>query len=499
MASILIPPQIQFIDYNGEPLINGKVYTYEAGTTTPKLSWKDQDEISFNTNPVILDDSGRAEIWINGAYKIIINNADDELIYTADNVISYSDADFSGLTATIADLNTTAAEAEIFFNDQSPTLNDRSKIFLMNAASISLNVNLPSIVSLGTADSKYRITIKKIDKSNNLVSILPNGIQTIDGRNSYILYDYNDFVELIADGSNWNVISSQIRDTIITLSADFAVELGDNGRHFNCNTSSVTVNANLPSISTVAKGFTVSFKKIDIANSVIINADAPDLIDGNTEIVIGLENEAYTLKSDGTNWYIIGEFIAVGSSGFTTGDVKITFKTSQIGWVRMDDGSIGSALSGATTRANEDTKDLFILLYLSISDSWALVSGGRSGTTELDAINDFNANKTLTLPRSLGRVLGNYGNGTGLTNKEFGSYGGLEFVALTVKELPIHYHQYYRSPIYIADQDSGIDNMRNIESLQNSLNANDGVGNFANNDPHPNIQPSIFMNFLIKL
>lgn len=53
-----------------------------------------------------------------------------------------------------------------------------------------------------------------------------------------------------------------------------------------------------------------------------------------------------------------------GSTAFTTGDVKITFKSvPDPGWIIADDGSIGDSNSGATSRANADTINLFILFY----------------------------------------------------------------------------------------------------------------------------------------
>lgn len=497
MTSILIPPQIQFIDKNGKPLVGGRIYTYEAGTSTPKSTWEDQQKITLNDWPATLDDAGRAPVWIDGAYKVIITDKNDVEIYTADNVISYSDTDFTGLTATVDDLNTTGAIAEVFSSGQSPTLTDRSKVFLMDASSSSQNFNLPSITSLADAEDKYRITVKKIDKSNNYVDVNPNAPQKIDGRDRYRLYDYNDFIELIPDGSNWNIIASRIRGSIVTKTANFTVTLEDHGVHFNCDTTSGDIDVILPSVLTVAKGFPVSFKKIDaIANSVIITPDGSDLIDGNSELAIRSTNEGYTLKTDGFDWYILNEFIAVG---FTTGDVKITLKTSETGWVRMDDGTIGNAISGATTRANQDTKNLFVIVYLKVPDIWCPVSGGRSGVTENDAINDFNNGKTIVLPRSLGRAICNYGNGAGLTSRVMGEYVGLEEVALTVPQLPVHYHTYLRSYPDHSVGDMGAQNAHNRQISSLSENATDGISLFANNEAHLNMQPSIFMNFLMKL
>jgi hypothetical protein len=108
---------------------------------------------------------------------------------------------------------------------------------------------------------------------------------------------------------------------------------------------------------------------------------------------------------------------------WTTGDVKITLKTTaDSGWVMFDDGTIGSASSGATTRANADTEDLFTLLWTNTTDSNCAVSGGRSGS----AAADFAANKTIALPKLLGRELAVAGAGSGLTSRALAQALGSE-------------------------------------------------------------------------
>lgn len=88
MAKIAITPQIQFLNDSGNPLAAGKVYTYEAGTTTPLASYIDANETTQNSNPVILDSAGRANIWLGTTtrYKIVVKDSDDNTIYTVDDV-----------------------------------------------------------------------------------------------------------------------------------------------------------------------------------------------------------------------------------------------------------------------------------------------------------------------------------------------------------------------------------------------------------------------------
>jgi hypothetical protein len=97
-----------------------------------------------------------------------------------------------------------------------------------------------------------------------------------------------------------------------------------------------------------------------------------------------------------------------------TGDVKQSMLSSVPGgWVNMNDTSIGNVGSVATNRANKDTFQLYKTLWDGVSDVWAPVSGGRGASAQAD----FVANKVLTLPKALGRVLAgqNGGFGTSLT------------------------------------------------------------------------------------
>jgi len=96
------------------------------------------------------------------------------------------------------------------------------------------------------------------------------------------------------------------------------------------------------------------------------------------------------------------------TSVLATGDLKVKYGTGSLsGFVRANGLTIGSAVSGATERANADTQNLFVYLYN--ADPNLVVSGGRTS----NALNDFNANKTITLPDWRGRAiaaLGDMGN-----------------------------------------------------------------------------------------
>jgi hypothetical protein len=84
----------QFFDNNGNVLSGGKIYTYQAGTTTPLATYTSNSESAFHTNPIILDAAGRVpsggEIWLTlgVGYKFVLKTSAEVLIATYDNIPS---------------------------------------------------------------------------------------------------------------------------------------------------------------------------------------------------------------------------------------------------------------------------------------------------------------------------------------------------------------------------------------------------------------------------
>ena len=100
----LPPPRIQWIDANGHPLAGGTVQTLVVGTSTPKDTWVDPDKAAANTNPVILDSAGRAIILGSADYRLIVRDADGNLVYDGWTSTGISDALLPFTTApTLAD------------------------------------------------------------------------------------------------------------------------------------------------------------------------------------------------------------------------------------------------------------------------------------------------------------------------------------------------------------------------------------------------------------
>ena len=104
MAYSLSPwPRVRFEDENGNPLAGGKLYTSLNNTDDPKSTYSDADGTP-NTNPVILDAEGYADIWLDSdyPYRFKLTAADDTLIWQRDDVTGNNAGNQS--VRTIADL-----------------------------------------------------------------------------------------------------------------------------------------------------------------------------------------------------------------------------------------------------------------------------------------------------------------------------------------------------------------------------------------------------------
>src|SRR5262245_8519775 len=92
------------------------------------------------------------------------------------------------------------------------------------------------------------------------------------------------------------------------------------------------------------------------------------------------------------------------------------------GYVRLNGRTMGSAASGATERANDDTLNLYSYLWTNVTDTICPVSTGRGATPAAD----FAANKTITLPTCQGTgLVGLDDMGGGAAN----AFTGLTFVS----------------------------------------------------------------------
>ena len=72
----------QFNNKNGAILVGGRLYVYYVGRTELATTWADEDAAAQNTNPVLLDNNGRAPVFVDDSYSytlVVCDRAGTEL------------------------------------------------------------------------------------------------------------------------------------------------------------------------------------------------------------------------------------------------------------------------------------------------------------------------------------------------------------------------------------------------------------------------------------
>lgn len=126
MAVIYTPHFVQFFDDTGAPLAGGKLYTYAAGTSTPKATYTDASGSTPNANPVVLDAAGRATVFLTGSYKFTLKTSGDVLVKETDNVTAFTSSGSSvdSITTSFTEDVITASDS-IIFSDASDSGNTK--------------------------------------------------------------------------------------------------------------------------------------------------------------------------------------------------------------------------------------------------------------------------------------------------------------------------------------------------------------------------------------
>ncbi len=88
------------------------------------------------------------------------------------------------------------------FTAASDTLDANNNVALCDCTSNAITINLPA----ASTASGLQYHVKKTDSSSNMVTIVPDGSETIDGQSSAVLNNQYESRTLVSDGSNWFII-----------------------------------------------------------------------------------------------------------------------------------------------------------------------------------------------------------------------------------------------------------------------------------------------------
>lgn len=194
----LSPLPIQkFFANNGRPLVGGKLFTYEAGTTTKIATYTDSSGLTPNTNPIILDFRGECRLWIDPqqAYKFTLSPANDtdpptRPIWTVDDITVAPQAfdnaavdtgSVNNISLSIPQISSPVAFTRVVF--QAANTNTGATTIQINGGTA-----LPLIFPNGDA-----LTGGEVQAGGIYQAIFDGGSWQFQG--NYYLQDYHDYIK----------------------------------------------------------------------------------------------------------------------------------------------------------------------------------------------------------------------------------------------------------------------------------------------------------------
>ena len=190
MSLIIGSPKFQwFIAATGQPAIGYLLYSYTGGTTTPCSTWQDTGLVTTNTNPIVLDSNGSANVVISGVTKLVLTDASNNVIWTFDNIGS------SGVN--LVDSNG---------NNLLTFTATTSAVNYINITNNSTGNN-PILASTG-GDSNVGLTINT--KGSGALALSPGGsiTATVTSSSNITLTAATGSIKLVTNGNNFTAPAS---------------------------------------------------------------------------------------------------------------------------------------------------------------------------------------------------------------------------------------------------------------------------------------------------
>jgi hypothetical protein len=162
-------PVFRAFDANGEPLAGGLLHTYAAGGSTPLATYTDSTGGTANANPVVLDSTGTANVWLgNAPYKLVLTDSTGSNTYfTIDNI-------YNGVTvnygASVISSGSNVALTNPMFTLYDVTMTASGKTLTLPAANLTNSIPLGVPIWFHNAGS-YSFVIYAQDGSTLLATV----------------------------------------------------------------------------------------------------------------------------------------------------------------------------------------------------------------------------------------------------------------------------------------------------------------------------------------
>jgi hypothetical protein len=403
----------RFFDSNGVPLSGGLIYSYIAGTSTPQATYTDETGVTPNSNPVVLDSTGSAEIWItSGSYKFVVQDSLGNTQFTVDNVSEPTPATGSG---TVTSVNVSVpAFMSISGN---PVTTTGTLAFGLSGTALPVangGTGSTSLVTAATASSVMGRDANANTQANNLIENFATtataaGTTTLSVSSAYnqqftgsttqtvVLPDATTLVV----GQQFAILNrSTGAVTVNNHGASLVATVGASTQAYITCTSIGSSNGTWDVSSSASGGggsgtvTTVSVASANGFTGTVANATSTPAITMATSVtgVLKGNGTAISAATSGTDY-------SAGTSGLSTGIVKSTTST----------GALTIAVAADFPTLNQNTSGT----AAGLSSTLPVTSGG-TGLTSLTSgsvvVGAGTSNPTLVAPSTSGNVLTSNGS-----------------------------------------------------------------------------------------
>jgi len=199
-------PGYRVLDSSGDPVSGAKLKFYDAGTTSARTVYTDEDlsvsagtEVTCNSAGIPQVSSADVLIYTGTTdYKVVITDSDDVTITSHDNISGALDT--SGFVTTAAAITMPVVSKA---GDYSIASTDMGQLFSVDSSSATVTLSLPAA---GTAGDGSTFGVVKTDASNTVV-LDGSGGETINGSTTYSLSTNRSAIILVTDGSEWFIVA----------------------------------------------------------------------------------------------------------------------------------------------------------------------------------------------------------------------------------------------------------------------------------------------------
>ena len=323
-----------------------------------------------------------------------------------------------------------AVGANVLVNSSSIFTGNSTQYIILNQSGIVSNAAYVNNTTIGVGNSTWFASI-----NSSAVWVQNSICRAVISTNSVFIGN--------------STVNTMITSEGIPVDAISKIFFGDAQANLTANAIGMFIANTTGSVDVTATNVRIGATQLSnlglVASAIVsVGTTANSSVWANTN-TISVGNTIQNVTVNSTSLAINGVVFVSASGGiFSTGDVKLTFKTiADLGWVMMNDGTIGDALSGAT-RANADCMALFTLIWMNIPNTYVPIytSTGTLTTRGALALTDWANHKRLALPKALGRSLAISGLGAGLTTRQLGEAIGEETHTMTQAEMVAHSHGY---------------------------------------------------------